>query len=183
MQPKSATAIMLSVFFTFAVLLFVPSCQKSNSLSGEASSISKANAANEEKAQTPANPHFNLEVILRGETKSFGLIKFRQANDAAKIVTLDVWVRDLAPNHQYLVQRAVDTNLDGNCTSTTWLTLGKGLQPQTITTDERGTGREDLWRDLSASASGATFDIHFQVLDAATHAVVLTSDCYQYTVR
>ena len=31
--------------------------------------------------------------------------------------------------------------------------------------------------------SGATFDIHFQVIDEDTQAVVLTSDCYQYTVR
>lgn len=98
-------------------------------------------------------------------------------------VLMEVWIRDLEANHQYLLQRAVDTNLDGNCTSTAWLTLGKGLQPQTITTDERGTGKEELWRDLSALATGATFDIHFRVIDAATFAVVLTSDCYQYTVR
>jgi hypothetical protein len=50
-------------------------------------------------------------------------------------------------------------------------------------TDEKGTGREDLWRDVSALATGATFDIHFQIIDALTSAVVLTSDCYQYTVR
>ena len=62
-------------------------------------------------------------------------------------------------------------------------TLGKGLTPQSIFTDDEGTGREELFRNLSAFPSGATFDIHFQVIDAATGDVVLTSDCYQFTVR
>ena len=153
-----------------------------------------------------AGPHFNLDVILRGvrgedqaedrhgdrhegwfdsrgEDHSFGFIKFRQDRDTLKIITLDVWVFGLKPNHSYQLQRAVDTDLDGNCTSTTWLTLGKGLTPQSILTDDRGKGQEDLWRDVSSVATGATFDIHFQVIDEDTQAVVLTSDCYQYTVR
>ena len=50
-------------------------------------------------------------------------------------------------------------------------------------TDDKGTGREDLWRDVSSVATGTTFDIHFQIIDENTSAVVLTSDCYQYTVR
>src|SRR5437660_3918851 len=72
----------------------------------------------------PETPNFNLEVVLRGD--GFGLVKFRQPNDADKIVYLDTWVRDLAPNTSYLLQRAVDTNVDDDCTSTGWLTLGKG---------------------------------------------------------
>ena len=128
-------------------------------------------------------PNFNLEVILRGEGKAFGHVKFRQDNDPAKIVTLDTWVRDLQPNHSYKLQRAVDKILDGNCTSTTWLTLGKGTTPQLITTDAKGTGREELWRDLSAVPSGTMFDIHFRVIDAVNSSVVLTSNCYQFTVR
>jgi hypothetical protein len=40
-----------------------------------------------------------------------------------------------------------------------------------------------LWRDVSAVPSGSTFDIHFQVIDAVTLAVVLASDCLQYQVR
>ena len=63
----------------------------------------------------PATPNFNLQVILRpveGATDSgFGLVKFRQPKDADKIVYLDVWVRNLAPNHSYSLQRAVDTNV------------------------------------------------------------------------
>ena len=127
----------------------------------------------------PETPYFNLEVVLRGE--GFGLIKFRQPNDDAFIVYLDVWVRDLAPNTSYLLQRAVDTNVDDNCTSTAWLTLGRGLQPQSITTDATGTGREKLFRILPPSP-GLEFDIHFRVIEEETSAVVLTSKCYQFTI-
>lgn len=131
------------------------------------------------------NPTFNLEVTLRGEGNSFGLIKFRQDVDPSKIIVLDTWVRNLEPNHQYLLQRAVDAInvVDGNCTSTSWLTLGKGLTPQSILTDDTGTGKVELWRDISAIATGSKFDIHFRVIDAVSLAVVLDSDCYEYVVR
>jgi hypothetical protein len=132
----------------------------------------------------PETPPFNLEAILRAPAgqDGFGLVKFRQPNDADRIVYLDVWVRDLAPNTDYVLQRAVDVTVDDNCTGTNWLTLGQGTTPQAITTDDRGTGRAALSRDLGAFAVGTTFDIHFRVLDAATNAVVLTSACYQFTV-
>lgn len=128
----------------------------------------------------PETPNFDIEVVLRGQ--GFGLVKFRQPNDADQIVYLDTWVRDLTPNTSYLLQRAVDTNLDGECTSTGWLTLGKGLTPAAIVTDDQGTGRAELFRNLSAFQPGATFDIHFRVIDAVTAAVVLESGCYQFTV-
>jgi hypothetical protein len=128
----------------------------------------------------------NLQAILRpvagAPASGFGLVKFRQPKDADKIVYLDVWVRDLAPNHTYSLQRAVDTNLDGACTETTWVTLGRGLDPQAIATDETGTGRANLFRNLSAFSVGTQFDIHFRVIDAVTLAAVLQSTCYQYTV-
>lgn len=133
-----------------------------------------------------ANPGANLEVILRptagAPDNGFGLVKFRQPKDAFKIVYLDVWVRDMAPNHSYSLQRAVDTNVNDDCTGTSWLTLGQGMAPQAITTDETGTGRANLWRDLSTIPNGTTFDIHFRVIDAGIKAVVLESACYQYTV-
>jgi hypothetical protein len=130
----------------------------------------------------PETPNFNLEVILRASDggDGFGHVKFRQPNDADLTINLDVWVRDLAPNTSYRLQRAVDTVLDGSCTSASWLTLGRGLVPQAITTDDRGTGREHLFRTVSAP--GSRFDIHFRVIDDATSAVVLESGCYQYTV-
>ena len=128
----------------------------------------------------PETPNFNLEVILRGE--GFGHIKFRQPNDGTFIIDLDVWVRDLAPNTSYLLQRAVDPNVDDICTSTAWLTLGKGLQPQSITTDHTGTGREQLFRNLAAFPPGSEFDIHFRVIEEVTGEVVLTSQCYQFTI-
>jgi len=135
------------------------------------------------KSATPATPPFNIEVILRGDGKGFGHIKFRQDNDVAKIISLETWVRDLEPNHEYQLQRAVDQILDGNCTGTNWLTLGKGLAEQSIHTDNDGTGNEDLWRDVSSASTGSTFDIHFRIIDKTSGAIVLTSDCYVYTVR
>ena len=128
---------------------------------------------------------FDLNVNLRGEFKRSGHIKFRQDPDAAKIINLNVSVQNLKPTHEYLLQRAVDAvnELNCNCTSTTWLTLGKGLVPQSILTDKYGNGSEALWRDVTTIASGSKFDIHFQVIDAESSAVVLTSDCYQYQVR
>ena len=129
-----------------------------------------------------AQPPFNLEAILRGE--GFGLVKFRQERDpAANIVNLDVWVRDLARNTSYSLQRAVDPVLDGVCSGTNWLTLGQGLTPQPIVTDDGGTGRADLWRDLSAFAVGTAFDIHFRVIETGTTNVVLQSDCYRFVIR
>jgi hypothetical protein len=134
----------------------------------------------------PATPNFNLEVILRpvagAPDGGFGLVKFRQPKDADKIVYLDVWVRDLAANHSYNLQRATDPNVNDECTGAMWLTLGRGTVPQAITTNERGTGRADLFRNLSAIALGTEFDIQFRVIDAVTLAVVLESACYQYTV-
>lgn len=177
-QFKSILLFIAVSFITFT------GCKKDES----ATAIEGAQSINSELVTSAASanrttPPFNLEVILRGEDNAFGLVKFRQDNDLARIVDLNVWVRDLEPNNSYLLQRAVDTNLDGNCTSTTWLTLGKGLVPQAIVTDAKGTGRADLFRNLSAVPTGQSFDIHFQVIDAATRAVVLTSDCYRFTVR
>jgi hypothetical protein len=128
----------------------------------------------------PETPYFNLEVILRGD--GFGLVKFRQPNDDAAIVYLDTWVRGLAPNSEYLLQRAVDPVVDDECTSTGWLTLGRGVEPQSITTDATGTGRQQLFRNLAAFPPGTGFDIHFRVVNALTLAVVLESECYQFRV-
>jgi hypothetical protein len=131
----------------------------------------------------PETPPFNLEAVLRpvGEA-GFGLVKFRQANDANKIVNLDVWVRDLLPNASYSLQRAADTQVDGQCTSTAWLTLGQGLQAYPITTDATGTGRASLFRDLAAVGLGSRFDIHFQIVPTGTTTPVLQSDCYEFVV-
>ena len=128
----------------------------------------------------PETPNFNLEVILRGD--GFGHVKFRQPNDADAIVYLDTWVRGLAANTEYSLQRAVDAVVDDDCTSTAWLTLGKGLQPQSILTDGRGTGRAELFRNLAAFPPGSGFDIHFRVVNAQTQAVVLQSECYQFRI-
>jgi hypothetical protein len=132
----------------------------------------------------PATPPFNDEIILRDVTGAggFGHVKFRQPSDAEKVVYLDTWVRDLQPNTSYQLQRATDGNVNDDCSGTNWLTLGMGSVPQSITTDGRGTGRADLFRDLAAVAIGTTFDIHFRVIEQSTQAVVLESSCYQFVV-
>jgi hypothetical protein len=131
----------------------------------------------------PETPPFNLQAVLRptaiGPDNGFGLIKFRQPNDANTIIDLHVWVRDLLPNHTYFVQRAVDTTVDDDCTGSNWTvpTLG------TVTTDDRGTGRAVLSRPLPAALLGVEFDIHFRIAETATATSgVLESACYQFTV-
>lgn len=132
----------------------------------------------------PETPPFNLEAVLRSPSggPGFGLVKFRQPNDEFQIILLDTWVRDLTPLTSYRLQRAVDATLDDVCTSSAWLTLGVGLTPMAIVTDENGTGRAELWRSVAAFPVGSAFDIHFRVIEDATGAVVLASDCYRFVI-
>jgi hypothetical protein len=57
-----------------------------------------------------------------------------------------------------------------------------------ITTDDRGTARAALFRDLdppgpmTGPPPGTSFDIHFRVVDAGTLIPVLESGCYQFRV-
>jgi hypothetical protein len=144
------------------------------------------------KGNDHAESPYDLDVVLRSQNNKSGhgnnpagFIKFRQDPDQDKIINLDIWVQNLEPNHEYLLQRAVDAIdiVDGNCTSTSWLTLGKGLVAQSIQTDKNGKGSESLWRDITAIPTGSKFDIHFRMIDAISMVVVLDSDCYQYVVR
>ena len=184
MQTKSSIA---NAFKTAIVILLsfqLLSCKKAAApeeqpplLNSEPSVASHANSSGESQ--------YNLEVVLRGDGNQGGHIHFRQDRDAAKIIELNTKVHNLEPNREYLLQRAVDVInvVDGNCTSTSWLTLGYGLTPHAIATDDKGNGEDILWRDVTAVPSGGSFDIHFRVIDAITLDVVLVSDCNQYTVR
>lgn len=176
-QKILSTALVLA-----SVTFFNLSCQKEMNQKLQQEEKQSSESIMMKQEQTPP---YDLNVNLYGEGNSQGHLKFRQDPDPEKIIELDIKVHHLAPNHEYLLQRAVDAInvVDGNCTSTSWLTLGKGLVPQSILTDEHGKGSEELWRDVTAIPSGSTFDIHFRVIDAVTSAVVLTSDCYQYQVR
>ena len=130
------------------------------------------------------NINVNLfPVDMKGGHFEQGLVKFRQDPDTNRIITLDTYVLNLQPNHDYLLRRAVNPITDADCTSTTWLTLGKGLVPQAIHTDGKGNGHELLFRDITAITRGTVFRIHFQIVDATTLETVLDSECDQYTVR
>jgi len=185
-------ASLTAVVVVTTATLFVAGCSQmgeSTSPTGptSASSVTASSLGSDGMAtvglqSNGAQPPFNLEAILRGD--GFGLVKFRQKKDATKnIIDLDVWVRDLLPGTNYSLQRAVDTTLDGTCTGTNWLTLGQGLTPQPIVTDDSGSGRASLWRDLSSLAPGTAFDIHFRVIQSGTPNVPLNSDCYRFVVR
>ena len=163
-----------------ALVLLIGACSTDGTAPTSPASASPSSSALITDPWGPETPNFNLEVILRGD--GFGLVKFRQPNDDAAIIYLDTWVRGLVPNSEYLLQRAVDPVVDDDCTSTGWLTLGRGLEPQSITTDVTGTGRQQLFRDLAAFLPGTEFDIHFRVVNALTLAVVLESECYQFRI-
>ena len=134
-----------------------------------------------------SKPAYDLDVLLLGMAKgssSSGFIKFRQNPDSAKIINLDTRISRLQPNHAYILERAVNPIADtSGCTSTAWLKLGAGLTPLSIHTDGFGNGEAQLWRDVSAIATGTAFHIHFQVIDSASSTPVLSSDCYNYAVR
>jgi hypothetical protein len=111
----------------------------------------------------PATPNFNLEAVLRpvagGPDNAFGLVKFRQPKDADTIAYLGVWVRDLAPNHDYFLQRATDTTLNDDCVGTNWLTLGQGLVARAVTTDGRepaGQTYSAIWRPSRLARSSTS---------------------------
>jgi hypothetical protein len=182
MQTKSTFA---PAFKTAVILLLafqLTGCKK-GIISEEMRQPQTIDLSSASKNKSSGEAQYNLEVVLRGDGNRGGHIHFRQERDPAKIITLDTKVHRLLPNHAYSLQRAVDTNLDGQCTGTSWLTLGYGLTPHNILTDNKGNGSDVLWRDVSAISSGTVFDIHFRVIDALTGEVVLSSDCYQYTVR
>ena len=184
MQSKSRTANALIIATTLLLGFQLLSCKKSATT--EEQPLLQANENNvASQANSSGESQYNLEVVLRGEGSRGGHIHFRQDRDAAKIIDLDTKVHHLEPDREYLLQRAVDpiNVVDGNCTSTSWLTLGYGLNPHGRRADEKGNGEDILWRDVAAIPSGSTFDIHFRVIDASTLDVVLVSDCYQYTVR
>jgi hypothetical protein len=163
--------------------LLLAACDSSTTLPSDPSATIQA--AKVSDPWGPEYPPFNLEAVLRSPDGSngFGLVRFRQPNGGGKVVYLDTWVRDLAPGTSYRLQRAVDGVVDGVCTSASgWLTLGVGLTPQAIVTDDRGTGRAELSRDLGAFADGARFDIHFRIIDDASGSVVLQTECYEFAI-
>jgi hypothetical protein len=132
----------------------------------------------DQKADSSAR--VNFDVVLRGSGS--GVVRFRQPRDEELVIQLGVDLRGLEPRTSYVLQRAVDTIVDRNCTSAEWLTLGKGMSSYTIVTDSRGEARADLFRSVAALPEGAAYDIRFRVVKVQSQEVVLASDCLQYTI-
>ena len=145
-----------------------------------------AAAARADAVAHPSGSERNFVALLRpvsgGPPHAFGVVLFRQPHDTAKVVFLDVWTLGLAPNRSYSLQRATDSSVDDDCQGTNWLTLGRGVDPQAIETNELGFGRAHLFRDLAAFPEGTRFDIQFRVIDSVTQDVVLLTSCHQFTV-
>ncbi|HNP22500.1 MAG TPA: hypothetical protein PKM63_13280 [Panacibacter sp.] len=179
MKQHLITSMKASVALFIIMLTVIFSCQKSISDKQTNQSVS----TNADEVSSGSIAPYNLDVALSGDGKGVGLLRFRQKKDSARIINLDTWVWHLEPNHPYLLQRAVDSIKFGNCFSTAWLTLGLGATPASIRTDASGSGKANLWRDISAISPGTEFYIHFQVIDSVSAAVVLKSDCYTYSVR
>src|SRR5262245_35167143 len=72
------------VVFALAACNNVPDSLTTPSPLGATAQSSTAAAATSPMSWGPETPHFNLQVILRGE--GFGLVKFRQPNDDALII-------------------------------------------------------------------------------------------------
>jgi hypothetical protein len=113
-----------------------------------------AAAARADAVADPAGSERNFAAVLHpvsgAPAHAIGVVLFRQPHDTEKVVFLDVWTLGLTPNHSYSLQRATDSIVDDNCQGTNWLTLGRGLEPQAIETNERGFGRAHLFRDLAS---------------------------------
>jgi hypothetical protein len=73
--------------------------------------------------------------------------------------------------------------VDGDCQGTNSLTLGRGVDPKGIETNELGFGRAHLFRDLLNVPDGTQFDIQFRVIDSVTQDIVLVSSCHEFTVN
>jgi len=178
MKTKCSNNFLIKMVLAATFFIAAFSCQK------DVSKQEKAQPVVDDAVSAAAHAPYNLNVLLTAsEGSAYGFVKFHQNPDPAHIIDLNTWVFNLQPNHAYLLQRAVDSLKFGNCFSTLWLTLGKGLTPQAIHTDAKGNGKEALWRDVSLVTPGTEFYIHFQLIDSLTSAVALTSDCYTYTVR
>lgn len=166
MQAKSTRKATVAFALLATILCMLSSCQKD---------IPKKDAL------------YDLDVNLYGGGKNIsadGFIKFRQDPDTARIIDLETWVSKLQSDHSYLLQRAVNPIADSTgCSSTAWLTLGNLLVPEAIHTDGHGNGHANLSRAVTAIARGTAFHIHFQVVDSATLAPVLSSGCFDFTVR
>jgi hypothetical protein len=105
------------------------------------------------------------------------------AHDVLAPDTFDVQgtvnVHGLAPNTDYKVLRWVDFNPDGNCTGTARLLPGN----PTLTTSAGGAGALHFEISSAAISDGTSFDVIWRVVDAATGATVLESDCLTVTAK
>jgi hypothetical protein len=110
-----------------------------------------------------------------------GVLKLHQSEDHDSVFA-DLFVKHLTGNTAYLLQASLDTLGNPGCTSTVFTSLGADTLPLSLVTDSAGKGSQTFFRDVSSFDSTTTYLIRFQVVDSATNAVALESQCRKVTI-
>jgi hypothetical protein len=123
-----------------------------------------------------AEPGLHSDLIaISGQGTGHVLVSPTAKDRPTFDVQVEVNVHDMLPNSTFTVQRRVDLNPDGVCTSATWLTNGP------ITTSAGGAGTQHFEVERGAPfVSGVRFDVQFHVIGNGTE---LLSDCLTVTVK
>ncbi len=98
MQSKFVAGTLIKQSLIIALFIVLFSCKKGHTREDQPQLV-QSEAARASKAEEP-HVSYNLEIVLRGEGNQSGHIHFRQDRDAAKIITLDIKVHHLNPNHE-----------------------------------------------------------------------------------
>jgi hypothetical protein len=125
------------------------------------------------------SPNRSRTVGFRGT--GWGRVQFRQPDDGVARIFYIVWVRDLTPNTSYLLQEASGPTV---CTggASEWATIGSNGKRQDILTDPRGSAHLPLSRTAPRSLVGTQLGARLRIVENASGAVVLESDCFLFEV-
>ncbi|HSB91590.1 MAG TPA: hypothetical protein VLC28_00675, partial [Flavitalea sp.] len=66
---------------------------------------------------------FNYTIELYGADDTRGVIRFSQ-REGDEIIILNIYAHDLPADHRYYLQYAIDTELNGQCSSGNWMNAG-----------------------------------------------------------
>jgi len=133
------------------------------------------------KQHAAAYPPFDYTVELFGADNTRGVARFTQ-NPHDENIILNIYAHDLPADHQYHLQYAIDTLLNGKCAAGNWKSLGNGFIDFDMEADRTGAIIEEYKIPASSILTGHSFDIRFQLRDH-TSEVALTSNCHAYRLQ
>lgn len=139
-----------------------------------------ANVSSADKSVAILTP-FNYTIEMYGADDTRGVIRFSHKPDD-DIIILNIYAHDLPADHRYHLQYAIDTDLNGQCAATNWVSAGDHTTEFDMEADRTGAIIEEYKIPASRMLNGSSFDIRFQLKDQ-TSEVVLTSTCYPYRVK